>query len=73
MIGTIIWVKLPSPYNSEDQKKIRESFDNALAGNLEKDDRIIFTTGDIEIKCFNGNFIELSEEEREELISKLLK
>lgn len=73
MIGTIIWVKLPSPYNSNDMEKIKESFNSALNGNLEKDDRIIYTTGDIEIRCFNGNFIELSEYERNELVAKLLK
>lgn len=73
MKGTILWVKLPHAFKMDDVEKLKSSFKDALVKNLEPDDNVIFSVGDMELKCFNGNLIELSESERDELVKRFLK
>lgn len=73
MKGTIFWVKLPHAFKPDDLGKLQLSVKEALAKNLEPDDNVIFTVGDMELRCFNGNLVELSDSERDELVNRFLK
>ena len=57
----------------ETLEKLQSSFKEALSKNLESDDSILFVTGEVDVKCFNGNMIELSKSEKEELVKRILK
>lgn len=65
-------VKLPQQLHRSDEiERVKESFRTSIAKNLEPDDSIVFMIGDFDVKCFNGQLIELTESERNDLIARL--